>query len=434
MFLAPTWDSELHARYAPLNSTGGSLRSDQLRPISQFDHLKALRASRHALKPLSLYVHLPFCRSRCLPCQRHSVIASDTAAIDQYLAALISEMRLLGQHLDPRQHVERLHLGGGTPTLLSHPQLQHLMQALEQAFTLLDHAADYSIEVDPRQTDWPTMGLLRSLGFNRIQIRVLDLAPKVQQAINRHTCLREVRTLVEAARTLQFNAVSIELTYGLPEQTPESFTHTLTQILSLNPDRITLKPYKPRQPQTATPSKVEVTRMREQSFSQLSQAGFIHLGLEHYVLAYDDLLQAKDEGKLRFDRNGYSSYSACDALGLGVSAISHIQGLCTRNTEDLSGYQTQLGQNELPHKQGFITSLDQRLRTFIIEQLQCQQSLNIKHLEQHFSIDFNHYFAALIPTLKAMASDQLLILAPDKIKLPEPCGQMLEWLCDLFAG
>ena len=440
MFLATRWDSELQLRYALADKAFRYPPLEKFKPIGTFEALKALRKSRDALMPLSLYVHLPFCKSRCHHCQRHNTVLTDQASIDQYLNAVTQEISLTSQHLDPRQHVERLHIGGGTPLLLSPQQLRLLMNALEQHFTLLEHAGDYSIEVDPRFTSWPTIGLLRELGFNRLQLRVHDLAKPVQQAINHQTTLNEVRAAIDAARTLQFNCVSLELTYGLPNQTPESFAQTLHQILTLAPDRITLKPYLPNAAMspyqgiaTDIPPINHQLEIRRQSLERLTNEGYIHLGLEHFVLAYDDLLMAQDDGKLRFDLNGYSSYSPCDALGFGTNAISYVQGLYTRNTLNLTEYQERLGKRDLPKTNGLTTTLDDQLRAFIIEQLQCQQRLDIHTLEQTFAIHFEEYFSSISQTLKRMAQEQIVMWENQELRILELGRSLIGPVCNLFA-
>ncbi|HBX55877.1 MAG TPA: coproporphyrinogen III oxidase, partial [Pseudomonas sp.] len=212
--------------------------------IGPFDLLHALRNSRKALRPLSLYVHLPFCANICYYCACNKVITKDRGRAQPYLLELEHEMAIISRHLDRQQPVEQLHLGGGTPTFLSHDELRRLMRQLRQQFNLLDDdSGDYSIEIDPREADWSTMGLLRELGFNRVSLGVQDLDPAVQRAVNRLQSLEETRAIVEAARTLQFRSVNIDLIYGLPQQTPERFARTVDEVIALQPDRLSLFNY-----------------------------------------------------------------------------------------------------------------------------------------------------------------------------------------------
>ncbi|HEX5841911.1 MAG TPA: oxygen-independent coproporphyrinogen III oxidase, partial [Pseudomonas sp.] len=246
MLNAIQWDTSLIRRYDQAGPRYTSYPTAvQFHPgIGQFDLLHALRDSRKALRPLSLYVHIPFCAHICYYCACNKVITKDRGRAQPYLDKLLREVEIIGRHLDKRQKVEQLHFGGGTPTFLSHDELRQLMGHLRQHFHLLDDdSGDYSIEIDPREADWSTMGLLRELGFNRVSLGVQDLDPAVQRAVNRLQTLEETRAIVEAARTLQFRSVNIDLIYGLPKQTPESFAATLAEIIALQPDRVSLFNY-----------------------------------------------------------------------------------------------------------------------------------------------------------------------------------------------
>ncbi|HSX71589.1 MAG TPA: radical SAM protein, partial [Pseudomonas sp.] len=227
------WDADLirrHDRPGPRYTsypTAVQFHSE----IGSFDLLHALRDSRKALRPLSLYVHVPFCANICYYCACNKVITKDRGRALPYLERLEQEVELISRHLDRGQVVEQLHFGGGTPTFLSHDELRRLMDHLRQHFNLLDDdSGDYGIEIDPREADWSTMGLLRELGFNRVSLGVQDLDPDVQRAVNRLQTLEQTRAIVEAAHTLQFRSVNIDLIYGLPLQTPESFARTVAEV------------------------------------------------------------------------------------------------------------------------------------------------------------------------------------------------------------
>ena len=212
--------------------------------VGSFDLLHALRDSRKAKRPLSLYVHVPFCANICYYCACNKVITKDRGRALPYLERLEQEIEMIARHLDPGQVVEQLHFGGGTPTFLSHDELRRLMEHLRKHFHLLDDdSGDYGIEIDPREADWSTMGLLRELGFNRVSLGVQDLDPNVQRAINRLQTLEQTRAIVEAAHTLQYRSVNIDLIYGLPLQNPESFARTVAEVIALQPDRLSVFNY-----------------------------------------------------------------------------------------------------------------------------------------------------------------------------------------------
>lgn len=223
MLDAIRWDTDLIHRYdlAGPRYTSYPTAVQFTSQVGTFDLLHALRDSRKAVRPLSLYVHVPFCANICYYCACNKVITKDRGRAQAYLQRLEQEIQLVACHLDPHQQVQQLHFGGGTPTFLSHDELRQLMAQLRQHFNLLDDdSGDYGIEIDPREADWATMGLLRELGFNRVSIGVQDLDPEVQRAVNRLQSLEETRAVIDAARTLQFRSINIDLIYGLPKQTP----------------------------------------------------------------------------------------------------------------------------------------------------------------------------------------------------------------------
>ncbi|TWC30325.1 anaerobic coproporphyrinogen III oxidase [Pseudomonas sp. SJZ079] len=438
------WDSELIRRYDQAGPRYTSYPTAlQFHPgIGAFDLLHALRDSRKAQRPLSLYVHVPFCANICYYCACNKVITKDRGRAHAYLQALAQEMTLVGRHLDERQRVEQLHLGGGTPTFLSHDELRLLMNQLHQHFTLLDDdSGDYGIEIDPREADWPTMGLLRELGFNRVSIGVQDLDPAVQRAINRLQSLEETRAIVEAARTLQFRSVSIDLIYGLPLQTPEHFARTVEAVIDLQPDRLSLFNYAhlPERfmPQRRIdcgelPSAGKKLAMLHNSIEQLNAAGYRYIGMDHFALPDDELASAQEDGSLQRNFQGYTTHGHCDVIGLGVSAISQIGDLFCQNNSDLGAYQQNLSSGQLSIQRGLQCTADDRVRRAVIQQLICHFQLDFAMIEQAFGIDFRDCFADIWPQLQQMAKDGLLVLSDRSIDV-RPSGRLLvRSLCMLF--
>ncbi|RIA35751.1 anaerobic coproporphyrinogen III oxidase [Ectopseudomonas oleovorans] len=410
--------------------------------IGPFDLLHALRDSRKAQRPLSLYVHIPFCAHICYYCACNKVITKDRGRALPYLEKLEREIEIVSRYVDKSQAIEQLHFGGGTPTFLNHDELRRLMQHLRQHFNLLDDdSGDYSIEIDPREADWSTMGLLRELGFNRVSLGVQDLDPEVQRAVNRLQTLEETRAIIEAARTLQFRSVNIDLIYGLPKQTPERFARTVAEVIALQPDRLSLFNYAhlperfmPQRRISADdlPSPADKLAMLQSSIEQLTRAGYRYIGMDHFALPDDELAIAQEEGTLQRNFQGYTTHGHCDLIGLGVSAISQIGDLYSQNDSDIASYQQSLGNGQLATRRGLHCNADDRLRRAVIQQLICHFELRFADIEQAHGVVFRDYFAALWPELEQLARDGLISLDEQGIEV-RPAGRLLvRSLCMLF--
>ena len=446
MLDAIRWDSDLIRRYdlAGPRYTSYPTAVQLHTGVGAFDLLHALRDSRKAVRPLSLYVHIPFCANICYYCACNKVITKDRGRAQTYLQRLEQEIKMIACHVDPGQVVEQLHFGGGTPTFLSHDELRQLMARLRRHFHLLDDdSGDYGIEIDPREADWATMGLLRELGFNRISVGVQDLDPAVQRAINRPQSLEETRAIVEAARTLQFRSINIDLIYGLPRQTLEGFARTVDEIILLQPDRLSVFNYahlperfmpQRRIDSAELPAPELKLRMFENTVGQLSRAGYRYIGMDHFALPDDELAVAQEELTLHRNFQGYTTHGHCDLIGLGVSAISQIGELYSQNSNDLSDYLSVLGSDQLATKRGLLCSQDDRIRRAVIQQLICHFSLDFADIERAFAIEFRTYFSELWPQLATMASDGLISLTAQGIRIL-PAGRLLvRSVCMVFDG
>ncbi|MCW1937384.1 oxygen-independent coproporphyrinogen III oxidase [Pseudomonas sp. MDMC_285] len=438
------WDADLIRRYdlAGPRYTSYPTAVQFHDDIGPFDLLHALRDSRKAKRPLSLYVHVPFCAHICYYCACNKVITKDRGRALPYLEKLEREIEIISRYIDRNQPIEQLHFGGGTPTFLSHDELRRLMQHLRQHFSLLDDdSGDYSIEIDPREADWSTMGLLRELGFNRVSLGVQDLDPEVQRAVNRLQTLEETRAIVEAARTLQFRSVNIDLIYGLPKQTPERFARTVAEVIALQPDRLSLFNYahlperfmpQRRINNDDLPSPGDKLAMLQASIEQLTRAGYRYIGMDHFALPDDELAIAQEEGSLQRNFQGYTTHGHCDLIGLGVSAISQIGDLYSQNDSDIASYQQTLGNGQLATRRGLHCNADDRLRRAVIQQLICHFELRFADIERAHSVVFRDYFAALWPELEQLAGDGLIVLDEQGIQV-RPAGRLLvRSLCMLF--
>ena len=430
------WDSDLIRRYdlAGPRYTSYPTAVQLHSQVGAFDLLHALRDSRRAVRPLSLYVHVPFCANICYYCACNKVITKDRGRAQPYLQRLEQEIQLIACHLDPNQQVEQLHFGGGTPTFLSHEELRQLMAHLRQHFNLLDDdSGDYGIEIDPREADWSTMGLLRELGFNRVSLGVQDLDPQVQRAINRLQSLEQTRAIMEAARTLQFRSVNLDLIYGLPKQTPEGFARTVEEVIKLQPDRLSVFNYahlperfmpQRRIDANDLPAPAAKLEMLHNTIEQLTAAGYRYIGMDHFALPDDELAIAQEESTLQRNFQGYTTHGHCDLIGLGVSAISQIGDLYCQNSSDLNDYQNSLTLSQLATSRGLICNQDDRIRRAVIQQLICHFELKFETIEQAFTLDFRGYFKDLWPALEGMAKDGLISLDAQGITVL-PAGRLL---------
>ncbi|MBI6796872.1 oxygen-independent coproporphyrinogen III oxidase [Pseudomonas syringae] len=436
MLDAIRWDSDLIHRYdvAGPRYTSYPTAVQFHTQVSAFELLHALRESRKASRPLSLYVHLPFCANICYYCACNKVITKDRGRAQAYLQRLEHEIQMLACHLAPGQVVEQLHLGGGTPTFLSHDELRRLMAQLRLHFNLLDDdSGDYGIEIDPREADWSTMGLLRELGFNRVSLGVQDLDPTVQRAINRMQSLEETRAIVEAARTLQFRSVNIDLIYGLPTQNPQTFSHTVDKVIDLQPDRLSVFNYAHLPERFMPQRRIDVADlpdaeskllMLERTVEQLGNAGYRYIGMDHFALPDDELATAQEDLTLQRNFQGYTTHGHCDLIGLGVSAISQVGELYSQNSSDLNEYLRLLDSDQPATRRGLICNDDDRIRRAIIQQLICHFTLDFGEIEKTFCIDFRDYFSEAWPQLLGMASDGLITLSETGIEV-RPAGRLL---------
>lgn len=438
------WDSDLIRRYdqAGPRYTSYPTAAQFNDKIGSFDLLHALRASRLAARPLSLYVHLPLCANACYCCGRHKVVTKDRGRALPYLERLEKEIELIACHLGQDQIVEQLHFGGGTPTFLSHDELRRLMNQLRRHFNLQDDDhGDFSIDVDPREADWPTIGLLRELGFNRISIGVQDLDPDVQRAINRMQTLEQTRTIIEAARTLQYRSLNVDLIYGLPLQTPARFAQTVEAVIELQPDRLSLFNYAhlPGQPTPQArsnaadlPAPADKLAMLEQSIHLLTDAGYRYIGMDHFALPDDELAMAQEDGSLQRNFQGYTTHGHCDLIGLGTSAISQVGDLYCQSQIDITDYQRQLDQNQLPTARGLRCNQDDRIRRAIIQALICDFELCFERIESDFRIEFRDYFAESWSILEQMAADGLIELTDSHLIVQSAGRLLVRSICMLF--
>lgn len=375
--------------------------------------------------PLSLYVHIPFCESLCYYCACNKIITKHHDRSAPYLRYLSREVDLHVQRLGTGHSVSQLHLGGGTPTFFSDDELTELMSMLRRNFSLVP-GGEYSIEIDPRTVTPARLETLARLGFNRLSFGVQDFDPLVQKAVHRIQPAEQVFALVEAARRIGFESVNVDLIYGLPKQTPESFDRTLAQVSELRPDRIALYAYahlperfKPQRRIIAIelPGAANKVSMLARSLAAFEQAGYVYVGMDHFALPNDSLAVAKRQGRLHRNFQGYSTQPDCDLIGLGVSAIGKVGATYSQNAKTLQEYQDALDHGILPVARGLAVTRDDLLRRAVIMGLMCQGELSYESIELAHLIDFKTYFAKELEQLAAMQEQGLVALGDSGIQV-----------------
>ncbi|MGE0099748.1 MAG: oxygen-independent coproporphyrinogen III oxidase [Hydrogenophaga sp.] len=410
--------------------------------FTEHDHIQALgqrRAGSMAL-PLSLYVHIPFCESVCYYCACNKVITRHHERAAQYLRYLAREVELQVAHFGVGHAVSQLHLGGGTPTFLSDAELEDLMAMLRRHFTLAP-GGEYSIEVDPRTVTEERLRSLARLGFNRLSFGVQDFDPAVQKAVHRVQPAEQVFALVEAARRIGFESVNVDLIYGLPLQTPESFNRTLAQVNALRPDRIALYAYahlpsrfKPQRRIVSAelPSPGDKLTMLSASLDALMGEGYVYVGMDHFALPTDTLAVAKRQGRLHRNFQGYSTQPDCDLIGLGVSAIGRIGATYSQNAKTLAEYADLLDQGRLPIVRGLALTRDDLLRRAVIMSLMCQGELQFESIELGHLIDFKRYFERELEVLQDMAEQGLVTIQPGGVQVTETGWYLVRAIAMVF--
>jgi oxygen-independent coproporphyrinogen-3 oxidase len=398
------------------------------------DYRWHIAKSNRAGGPLSLYFHLPFCDTVCFYCACNKIVTKNRAHAAPYLENLCKEVAMQGALFDNSRVVNQLHWGGGTPTFLSDAQMQKLMTVTRAHFNLRDDdGGEYSIEIDPRETHEDTIKRLRELGFNRISLGVQDFDPNVQKAVNRLQSEAQTFGVMEAARKQGFRSTNIDLIYGLPRQTVDTFSRTLDKILAAQPDRLSVFNYAHMPARFKTQRQIDEAELPTPDVKlailqmvglRLTEAGYVYIGMDHFAKPDDELAVAQREGKLYRNFQGYSTHSDCDLVGLGITSIGRVGDAYIQNVKDLESYDRLVRHNKLPVFKGVDLDRDDKLRRAVITQLICHFALDFAAIENEFAIDFAAYFASELEALKPMQTDGLLALSSQGIAV-SPAGRLL---------
>jgi len=381
--------------------------------------------------PLSLYMHLPFCEERCLFCGCHTIITRHKDVAVPYLGLLGREIELLAERLPDRRRFAQLHLGGGTPTYYTPQQLDGLIRGLLKHFTPLP-GAELAFEADPRVTTSEHLDALAKLGFNRVSFGVQDLNPDVQEAINRVQTREQTARLVDHAREKGYRGINVDLIYGLPLQTPETFEKTVDSVIALGPDRAAVYSFafvpwvrgaqkKIEEDQLPAPDvKVQLFAIARERFLA---AGYEPIGMDHFARPDDDLAIARREGTLRRNFQGYAVIPGDDVMGLGISAIGDVRGSYFQNEKKLSTYEEVISESRLPVYRGVVRSADDELRRTVIHELMCNFRVDAAAIERQYGINFANYFADDLALLAPHERDGMVVVSPAGLQAT-PVGEL----------
>ena len=382
-------------------------------------------------RPLSLYVHIPFCHKLCYFCGCNKVITRHQHKADIYLDFLEKEIKERSK-LFTNRVATQVHWGGGTPTYLTEAQSARLMNMLREHFKIAENA-EVSIEMDPREIELSMLDHLRNIGFNRISMGVQDFNKDVQKAVNREQDEAFVNALLVRARELGFQSTNLDLIYGLPLQTVESFMFTLQKVIELNPDRLSVFNYAHLPSRFAGQAKIKEWQLPkpetkleilQKTIETLGNAGYKFIGMDHFAKPDDELAIAQQKGILHRNFQGYTTQEECDLLGLGVSAISLLGDTYAQNQKDLKTYYAQVEENGIALHKGLAMTEEDCLRRDVIKQLICNFKLAYAPLEKQYNINFKQHFAEDLALLAPLAADGLLEIGDEQIVV-SPKGRLL---------
>ena len=377
-------------------------------------------------RPISVYVHIPYCFMPCFYCGCNRIITRDTRKGERYLEHLLLEIERTSPLFDRDRDVLQVHLGGGTPNFLRPAQLERLIDSLARHFHFSARPdRDFSIELDPRYVEEGDIAELAAVGLNRASLGVQDFDPNVQRAVNRLQSVEQTIAVIDACREAGFRSVNVDLIYGLPRQSAEGFSRTLDTLINVRPDRLAVYGYahlpalfKAQRPidDAQLPDAETRLALLRLAMEKLTDAGYRYIGLDHFALPGDDLVRAQSAGTLHRNFMGYTTHADCDLLGLGVSAISHIGDSYSQNPRDLPAWEIALEGGRLPVWRGLAMDEDDVLRAAVIQQLMCAGAIDIGDVEHRFAISFRNYFADAWPALERLAAEGLAVIDGRRIE------------------
>jgi oxygen-independent coproporphyrinogen-3 oxidase len=433
---APIIDTDLIRKYGGYGPRYTSYPTAD-RFVEAFDsaayrHWLGIRRIGGFTRPLGLYVHVPFCDTLCFYCACNKIATKDHAKAVKYVAYLEREMALVAEALGDDRRISRMHWGGGTPTFLGDELSTRLVESIRRHFEL-DPAGEIAIEIDPRRVDAARIAHLASLGFNRMSLGVQDFDPQVQVAVNRVQSFEQTREAIDAGRDHGMRSINVDLILGLPRQNLAGFMRTLERVIECDPDRIALYSYahlpsmfKPqmRIVEAELPRPEAKLDLMATAIRTLAEAGYLHIGMDHFAKPTDELAVAQAQGRLTRDFQGYSASGDCDLVGLGVSAIGKIGPTYAQNLKGLDEYYGALDQGGLPVLRGLQLTQDDLVRRAVIQALACRFSVAKEAIGIAYLLDFDRYFAPELEELRRLADDGLVEMDDEWITVT-PAGRLL---------
>lgn len=406
------------------------------------DYAAEARRSNAAARPLSLYLHIPYCRSSCYYCGCNRIITRNRERGASYLQRLLQEIRMQAQLFDRARPVNQMHFGGGTPTFYNPEELGLIFDELERGFGVHRGAdRDYGIEIDPRTADPKSLRAMFDLGINRISLGVQDFDPQVQLAVNRVQSVDETERLVTEARAVGIRSINFDLIYGLPHQQVDSFARTLDTVVALRPDRIAAYSYahlpelfKSQAVMDAATMPSADTKMAllELTIARLAEAGYVHIGMDHFALPEDELARAQLDGSLQRNFQGYTTHGGCDLVAFGMSAIGQVGEVYAQNEKNETPYLKAIDEGRLPIMRGLMTDADDRLRREVIGQIMCFGRLDYTRFRQQHGIEFRDYFSASLERLEQPERDGLVELGVDALQVTAAGAMLLRVVAMAF--
>ncbi len=392
-------------------------------------------------RPLSLYTHLPFCRSACYFCGCNTIFTSKEDKKVKYIEYLKKELNILKQHLNTNRTVSQMHFGGGTPTFFSPEQLREIIQEIKKIFPNFSNDAEISCEVDPRFFTQEHMDVLKEGGVNRLSFGVQDLDEKVQKTIHRIQPFELTQNVIKIARNAGIKSINTDLIYGLPFQTRESFKKTLEKMLTLDTDRFAVFNYAHvpwlmktmrKFDETTFPQPEEKLNMLKDTIDFFTSNGYEMVGMDHFAKPEDELFKAIKKGELHRNFQGYTTKGGADLIGIGLTSIGNGVDYYAQNYKDLKPWEEAIDNGDLPIFKGYKLSDDDQLRQFVIMELMSNFSLNIKRVEDTFKINFKEYFDDAIIALKEFEEAELLKISNEKIEVSQTGTMLIRNICMPF--
>ncbi|MGK0290734.1 MAG: oxygen-independent coproporphyrinogen-3 oxidase [bacterium] len=391
-------------------------------------------------KPLSLYIHIPFCEERCLYCGCNVIITKQHEQSATYVDYVLREIEQLAETLQVQKKIIQLHIGGGTPTFLKNDEFVQIMEKVRSLFEFEENA-EIAIEVDPRITTHEQIELLSELGFNRLSLGVQDLDPEVQKAVNRIQPVELTQGIVEKARSLNFHGINIDLIYGLPKQSGESFSKTLEVINELRPDRLAVYnfaylpdhyPYHRKISEMDLPDSKTKLDILFRTIDAFCGAGYEYIGMDHFATPEDELSIALNNRTLYRNFMGYTAKSGMDMYGIGVSSIGDFGNHFVQNEKKLSRYKKSIDERAMAGAKGMTLSDDDIKRKWTILRMICHFYLSFNEFEKEFSCSFHEYYADEMLDLQGMQHDGLLEITKEGIRILDNGKILIRNVCMVF--